>query len=191
MSGPDPGAPARETAAAAQRRYAADNTAVAERLEPGPSLALRNHSPSGFEWGYHGSGPAQLALALLIDASGDPEAAARHYQRFKRERVARWHGRVWALDPAELRAWLIEAAATPGGAVLIGLLLMFGGAWLLVVSLRAVVRDRPADRPPRPGEAGRAVLRAYRVVGDVRAIARGTYGRRLARRAVFRGIRRW
>ena len=49
------------------------------------------------------------------------------------------------------------------------------------------VRERPADRPPRAGETGRAVLRAYRVVGD----ARGTYGRRLVRRSVFRTIRRW
>ena len=26
-----------------------------------------NHSPDGFEWGYTGSGPAQLALAILCD----------------------------------------------------------------------------------------------------------------------------
>src|SRR5467141_965015 len=30
-------------------------------------LEARNHSPTGFAWGYGGSGPAQLALALLID----------------------------------------------------------------------------------------------------------------------------
>ena len=24
------------------------------------------HSPTGLEWGYHGSGPAQLALAILL-----------------------------------------------------------------------------------------------------------------------------
>jgi hypothetical protein len=28
---------------------------------------VRSHSPSGFEWGYGGSGPAQLALAILCD----------------------------------------------------------------------------------------------------------------------------
>jgi len=28
-----------------------------------PRLDLYNHSPTGFEWGYGGSGPAQLALA--------------------------------------------------------------------------------------------------------------------------------
>jgi len=30
-----------------------------------PRLDLYNHSPTGFEWGYHGSGPAQTALAIL------------------------------------------------------------------------------------------------------------------------------
>src|SRR5215469_11969326 len=30
-------------------------------------LELVNHSPSGFDWGPGGSGPAQLALALLAD----------------------------------------------------------------------------------------------------------------------------
>ncbi len=39
-------------------------------------LEIRNHSPSGFEWGYGGSGPAQLALALLADHIGpDPSPA--------------------------------------------------------------------------------------------------------------------
>ena len=33
-----------------------------------PRYDLRNHSPTGFAWGYLGSGPAQLALAILADA---------------------------------------------------------------------------------------------------------------------------
>jgi hypothetical protein len=32
-----------------------------------PRTDLRNHSPDGFEFGYGGSGPAQLALAILAD----------------------------------------------------------------------------------------------------------------------------
>jgi hypothetical protein len=31
----------------------------------------RSHSPTGFSWGYGGSGPAELARAMLIDALGD------------------------------------------------------------------------------------------------------------------------
>ena len=30
-------------------------------------LNIRNHSPTGFAWGYGGSGPAQLSLAILVD----------------------------------------------------------------------------------------------------------------------------
>lgn len=30
-------------------------------------LDLMNHSPTGFSWGYAGSGPAQTALAILAD----------------------------------------------------------------------------------------------------------------------------
>jgi hypothetical protein len=55
-----------------------------------PSLKLCNHSPDGFEWGYGGSGPAQLALAILIDCLGDQERALRLYQDFKWRVVARW-----------------------------------------------------------------------------------------------------
>ena len=55
------------------------------------------------------AGPAQLALALLLDTTGDPELPASLYQRFKAERVATWSGDVWAIDPVEIRAW-VEAA---------------------------------------------------------------------------------
>jgi len=48
---------------------------------------LRNHSPTGFSWGYGGSGPAQLALAMTAHATDD-ETAVEHYQAVKRELVA-------------------------------------------------------------------------------------------------------
>lgn len=46
-------------------------------------LDLSNHSPTGFEWGYCGSGPAQLALAILADHLGNDLDALEFYQRFK------------------------------------------------------------------------------------------------------------
>lgn len=46
-------------------------------------LDLFNHSPDGFEWGYGGSGPAQLALAILADLLEDDERAVRLHQDFK------------------------------------------------------------------------------------------------------------
>ena len=53
-----------------------------------PRFDLRRHSPTGFGWGYCGSGPAQLALALLAAELGDDESAQEHYQEYKREVLA-------------------------------------------------------------------------------------------------------
>lgn len=53
-------------------------------------LDLYNHSPSGFETGYNGSGPAQLALALLADALGDDARALTLHHRFRYTHVANW-----------------------------------------------------------------------------------------------------
>jgi len=46
------------------------------------------HSPTGFEWGYPGSGPAELARAILSDFHGRL-AEPYEYQRFKRQVIAR------------------------------------------------------------------------------------------------------
>lgn len=46
-------------------------------------LDLGNHSPTGFEWGYGGAGPAQTALAILADYLGDDLQAKSLYQEFK------------------------------------------------------------------------------------------------------------
>jgi hypothetical protein len=51
-------------------------------LKPGPSQKVWNHSPDGFNWGYGGSGPAQLALAILL-LFVDPETAQQYHQDFK------------------------------------------------------------------------------------------------------------
>jgi hypothetical protein len=51
-------------------------------------LDLFNHSPTGFEWGYAGSGPAQLALAMLADALKDDEKAVQLHQKFKFKVIA-------------------------------------------------------------------------------------------------------
>src|SRR5689334_15310624 len=67
-----------------------------------PRLDLWNHSPSGFEWGYGGSGPAQLALALLADHLSNDEAALSRYQAFKFAVVATLPKRGWTLTTAEI-----------------------------------------------------------------------------------------
>lgn len=69
-----------------------------------PRFDLRKHSLTGFEWGYGGSGPAQLALALAADVLGDDEAALDVYQRLKFRVVGRLPADGWALTEAELAA---------------------------------------------------------------------------------------
>lgn len=76
-----------------------DGTAVVMKCSGPPTRRHRlstmigwvNHSPTGFEWGYAGSGPAQLALALLADALGkaQKERAIALHQRFKSHVVVR------------------------------------------------------------------------------------------------------
>jgi len=79
---------------------------------------------------------------------------------------------------------------------MIGVLLFFGIGCLLASCLASGARrSRPggvAAYRRRSTGIGRAALRTMRTVNDARAIARGpgAYGKRLARRAVFRGIRR-
>ena len=62
-----------------------------------PRLDLYNHSPTGFEWGYCGSGPAQLALAILADHLADDREALNLYQRFKWAVIVGLPRRRWIL----------------------------------------------------------------------------------------------
>ncbi len=83
-----------------------DNAKVAE-LDPGPSQKIINHSPDGFSWGYADSGPAQLALALLLDVTGEPEIAQTFYQEFKQEIVASWPSDgEWSSEARVIELWL-------------------------------------------------------------------------------------
>ncbi|WP_254526039.1 DUF6166 domain-containing protein [Natrinema caseinilyticum] len=78
------------------------------QLTPERSLELANHSPNGFESGYCGSGPAQLALALLLDYTDDAEVALAEYMVFKNEVVSRLEGtgteQRWRLTGSEIEA---------------------------------------------------------------------------------------
>jgi Family of unknown function (DUF6166) len=56
-------------------------------LRPERSQRIWNHSPDGFGWGYEGSGPAQLALAILLSLT-DERTAVQNHQEFKRKVIA-------------------------------------------------------------------------------------------------------
>ena len=77
---------------------------------------LINHSPTGFEWGYGGSGPSQLALAMLADTLYDrmpnkPEAdrmTMKVYQDFKRHIISGLPSSTWQLDQDAVFNWFLE-----------------------------------------------------------------------------------
>lgn len=75
-------------------------------------LDLRNHSPGGFEWGYAGSGPAQLAVAAAAFVAGDAVAEGV-YQSLKERVFARIVTDTWRLSVGELRAVIASIAARP------------------------------------------------------------------------------
>lgn len=95
-----------------------------EQLTPERSLELVNHSPSGFEVGYCGSGPAQLACALLLDYY-DESVAHQHYIQFRNAVVSQLvcdgPADCWHLTGDDIEAALAKFnehhALTPDGGV--------------------------------------------------------------------------
>ena len=63
------------------------------------------HSPGGFEWGYGGSGPADLAFNILHKVTGMRRIALQHYQQFKTDVVAGF-GFTFEITDTEVWQWL-------------------------------------------------------------------------------------
>ncbi|MDD5368960.1 MAG: hypothetical protein PHQ40_07745 [Anaerolineaceae bacterium] len=90
-------------------------------LETGRCRPLHHvilHSPTGFAWGYGGSGPADLALSILCDVLeehpkkkqlyGGDFQARDHYQQFKWEYIATWpFDGKWEIDSDTILCWLM------------------------------------------------------------------------------------
>lgn len=74
-----------------------------------PRLDLKSHSPTGFAWGYRGSGPSQLALAIMADHLKDDETALRLYQDFKEAFVATTpEDEIFCVTCDAIDEWLAE-----------------------------------------------------------------------------------
>jgi hypothetical protein len=63
--------------------------------EPLPHIV--RHSPTGFEWGYMGSGPSDLALALCDAATAGRVTSSRVYMAIRDELVAGIQADAWEL----------------------------------------------------------------------------------------------
>ena len=68
---------------------------------------ITRHSPTGIEWGYAGSGPADLALSILARVAGMDEAE-RHYHAFLHAVVACLPEAGGLVRASDVRAWLRE-----------------------------------------------------------------------------------
>jgi len=69
--------------------------------------SLVYHSPTGFEWGYGGSGPAELALNILNLYVKPPEAFRLH-QQFKEKFIVGMPNDGGVLKADKVREWIKE-----------------------------------------------------------------------------------
>ena len=87
-------------------------------LHPECSQAVKNHSPDGFNWGYGGSGPGQLALALLLEVTNNEAVALAYYQDFKTRFIATIESQHtdWEIPEEEIIGWLAEKGVVKASA---------------------------------------------------------------------------
>lgn len=83
---------------------------ILSRLDNGTAQAnisqrIKYHSPTGFEWGYGGSGPADLALNILSLFIPQDEAYRLH-QSFKWDFIATMKPEGGMIPNAEIREWI-------------------------------------------------------------------------------------
>ena len=86
-------------------------TVNGEPLEP--RLDLRTFSDQGFEWGYDGAGPRQLALAIVADHFTETETALRHHEKFLLNFVAGWRDDYWTLTSNDVDSALKDVVEVP------------------------------------------------------------------------------
>jgi hypothetical protein len=98
---------------------------VAVHVNGEPLAHVVYHSPArGFNWGYSGSGPADLALSILADYFGEKQSprqarvfdvstvpqAWKNHQAFKWSFVIHWNDE-WMIDSDVIASWLVRQQA--------------------------------------------------------------------------------
>lgn len=72
-------------------------------------LDLESHSPTGLEWGYSGSGPAQCSLALLADYLEDDIRARKLHHAFKWKVISNLpRDGEWFIVGQQMHDWIKE-----------------------------------------------------------------------------------
>jgi hypothetical protein len=77
-----------------------------------PRRDLRDLGAEAFEWGYEGTGPAQLALAILADLRG-PAEALEHYRLFMETVVGELPPEGWTRTDGDFEQRLGELVVVP------------------------------------------------------------------------------
>ncbi|TDI17450.1 MAG: hypothetical protein E2P05_02240 [Acidobacteria bacterium] len=92
-------------------------------FKPLPHISY--HSPDGFEWGYGGSGPADLALAILTDFFNEkphevraearkgralevPSSAVHFHQQFKEKFIVGLPKAGWKITEEQIKEWIAK-----------------------------------------------------------------------------------
>ena len=75
-------------------------------------LDLRDFHASGYEWGYEGGGPSQLALAILADHA-NAQTALGNYRKFVQIFVAEIEGDSWRLSSEEIDQRISQTTIVP------------------------------------------------------------------------------
>lgn len=91
-----------------ERGSSGSSTKVSVVALDGSTTLLRHrmyHSPDGFEWGYGGSGPSDLARSILADVLGYVPVG---YQEFKERFIATAPRPSFLITEAEILTWMDE-----------------------------------------------------------------------------------
>jgi hypothetical protein len=70
-----------------------------------------NHSPDGFQWGYSGSGPSQLAYAMLRQYtltrfSNSKEFTQKYYRSFREKFIANIKEDSFVIEESVIYDWM-------------------------------------------------------------------------------------
>lgn len=72
------------------------------------SQSIVSHSPDGFEFGYGGSGPADLALNVVYYLTGDKKLAEKLHQEFKFTFIAKVPREGGTIAYNDMMNWIHE-----------------------------------------------------------------------------------
>lgn len=99
-----------------QNKYGGKIVTVQELMKDGVGpehqleacLAIANHSPDGFNWGYNGSGATQLALALLVSMLPQGKVPTpQQINKCREDVVAKWPMQAdWMVTEDSLKKFL-------------------------------------------------------------------------------------